>query len=114
VFAFGDAPYLGSMGAQSLAAPVIGIVATPSFVPRPYGFPDRPTEGYFLAGADGGIFAFGNAPFSGSSVGASTAPVIGVGAINTTGIYGDPPNWTPVVAARDGTQFAQGLGTTTC
>ncbi len=54
VFAFGDAPYLGSMGGTALYAPVVGMAATPD------------GKGYWLVAADGGVFAFGDAGFYGS------------------------------------------------
>ncbi len=55
VFAFGNAPYDGSMAGQSLNGAIKGIVATPD------------GRGYWLFGSDGGIFAFGDAPFLGSA-----------------------------------------------
>jgi hypothetical protein len=55
VEAFGSAPYLGSMGGQTLNAPIVGIVATPD------------GQGYWLVGSDGGIFSFGDAHFYGST-----------------------------------------------
>jgi len=114
VFAFGDAPYFGSMGGQKLAAPVIGIVPTPSFVVETGSLQPVPTQGYFLAGADGGIFTFGNAPFTGSLVGASTAPVMGGGGIYSARIPSSPPYWIPVVATSDGTEYGQVLAPSLC
>jgi len=84
VFAFGDAPFLGSVpGALAaecvahgfspgcpeyrLAAPVVGLAATPD------------GGGYWLVAADGGVFAFGDAPFLGSLGGqAVPAPVVSI------------------------------------
>jgi hypothetical protein len=106
VFAFGDAPYFGSMGGQRLDAPVVGMVDTANIVALPGGTL-VPTEGYFLAGADGGIFAFGNAPFTTSLVGASIAPVIGVDVNDGACIPGEDLSWVPVVAAADGTEYGQ-------
>ena len=55
IFAFGDAPYLGSTGDIHLNKPVVGMAATPD------------GKGYWLVASDGGIFAFGDAPFEGST-----------------------------------------------
>jgi hypothetical protein len=57
VFAFGDASYYGSMGGQTLAAPVVGLVSTPDGL------------GYWLVGSDGGVFGFGDASYFGSGAG---------------------------------------------
>jgi 3D (Asp-Asp-Asp) domain-containing protein len=54
VFAFGDAPFLGSRSGQPLAAQLTGMAATPS------------GRGYWLVGADGGVFTYGDAPYRGS------------------------------------------------
>jgi len=54
VFAYGDATFYGSMGGQSVNAPVAGIARTPD------------GHGYWLVSWDGGVFAFGDAQFSGS------------------------------------------------
>jgi Cu/Zn superoxide dismutase len=58
VFAYGNAPFLGSLAAggasPKLSAPVVGITAAPSGL------------GYWMVAADGGVFAFGDAPFLGS------------------------------------------------
>jgi hypothetical protein len=56
VFAFGDAPFLGSLAGRALNAPIIAGVAKAT------------DTGYWLLGADGGVFAF-NAPFRGSLAG---------------------------------------------
>jgi hypothetical protein len=42
------------MGGQHLDAPIVGMAVTPG------------GGGYWLVGADGGIFSFGNAPYEGS------------------------------------------------
>jgi hypothetical protein len=57
VFAFGDAPFYGSLPSIGVAptGPVVGIVSTPS------------GAGYWLVSADGGVFAFGDAGFYGSA-----------------------------------------------
>ena len=50
LFAFGDAPFHGSMGGQPLNKPIVGIAATPD------------GKGYWEVASDGGVFAFGGAP----------------------------------------------------
>jgi hypothetical protein len=52
IFAFGAAPFKGSMGDVRLAKPVVGMV--------------RYADGYLMVGADGGIFDFSSADFLGS------------------------------------------------
>ena len=54
IFAFGDAPFAGSVGGQRLAGPVVSVAAAPRGL------------GYWLVGSDGGIFAYGDAGFAGS------------------------------------------------
>src|SRR5581483_4479049 len=73
VFAYGSAPFLGSMGAVKLAAPVLGMAATPT------------GKGYWLLAADGGVFSFGDAPFSGSMAGAGKlkGTIVGIAATPT-------------------------------
>jgi hypothetical protein len=68
VFAFGGAPFDGSMGGTRLRAPIVGIATAGG------------GKGYWLAGADGGVFAFGGAPFDGSMGGTRlSAPIVGIG-----------------------------------
>ena len=55
VFAYGDAPFYGSMGSTHLNQPIVGMAATPD------------GKGYWLVAADGGIFAYGDAGFYGST-----------------------------------------------
>ena len=72
IFAFGDAPFLGSMGGLPLDQPVVGMAATPT------------GRGYWLVASDGGIFAFGDAPFLGSMGGLPLdQPVVGMAATPT-------------------------------
>jgi hypothetical protein len=67
VFAYGTAPFAGSMGGQHLNAPVVGVAATPD------------GGGYWLVGSDGGVFAFGDALFEGSMGGQHlNAPIVGI------------------------------------
>jgi hypothetical protein len=67
IFAFGDASFFGSTGAQILNRPIVGMAPTPD------------GRGYWLVASDGGIFAFGDAGFFGST-GAQTLnrPVVGM------------------------------------
>lgn len=55
IFTFGDARFLGSMGAVRLNEPMVGMAATPD------------GSGYWTAARDGGIFTFGSAGFYGST-----------------------------------------------
>jgi len=67
VFAYGRAPFLGSMGGTHLTAPVVGMA------------PTADGRGYWLAASDGGVFAFGDAPFYGSMGGTKLdKPVVGM------------------------------------
>jgi hypothetical protein len=54
IFAFGNAPFYGSMGGQPLNQPIVGSAPTPA------------NRGYWEVAADGGMFAFGDAGFFGS------------------------------------------------
>ena len=78
-FAFGDARFHGSIPglglhpagsglAHSLSAPVVGIV------------PSADGGGYLMVGADGGVFAFGDARFEGSctTIGGCVGTAVGV------------------------------------
>ena len=56
------------MSTSALNAPVVGIAGTPS------------DGGYWLVAADGGVFAFGDAPFRGAATGASREKVTGIAA----------------------------------
>ncbi len=69
VFAYGGAPFAGSMGGKRLKAPIVGMASTPD------------GRGYWLVASDGGVFAFGDAGFYGSMGGKRLdAPVVGDGA----------------------------------
>jgi hypothetical protein len=54
VFTFGHAGFFGSEGDVSLHGPISGMVAT------------HDGRGYWLVGADNGLFSHGDAPFKGS------------------------------------------------
>jgi hypothetical protein len=89
VFAYGGAPFHGSLGSTPLNAPIVGIASAPG-------------GGYWLVAADGGVFAFGSAPFDGS-LGSMrlNAPIVGMApASPATGGY-----W---LVAADGGVFAFG------
>jgi hypothetical protein len=80
IFAFGNAPFEGSIpglgilpygypgGGRKLAAPIVGMV------------PSHSGQGYFMVGADGGVFAFGDAVFNGScpSIGGCSGAAVAV------------------------------------
>jgi hypothetical protein len=66
LFAAGDAPFLGSMGAQALNKPIGGMAGTSD------------GAGYRMVASDG-IFAFGDAEFDGSMGGEPlNAPIVGI------------------------------------
>jgi subtilisin family serine protease len=81
----------GDLAGVALAAPVVGIAATPT------------GGGYWLVSADGGVFAFGDAVFAGSMVGRGlAAPVVGIAA---TTLGAGKGYW---LASADGGVFAFG------
>jgi peptidoglycan/xylan/chitin deacetylase (PgdA/CDA1 family) len=55
VFAFGRAPFHGSLSGTPLNQPIVGLAPTPD------------GQGYWLIAADGGVFSFGTAAFYGST-----------------------------------------------
>jgi hypothetical protein len=66
VFCFG-APFLGSLGGQHLDTTIVGMAATPD------------GGGYFLVGADGEVFPFGDAVLRGSLQGTHlNKPIVGI------------------------------------
>lgn len=62
-----NAPFFGSMSGKPLNAPIVGICATNS------------GQGYWLVGADGGIFGFGDAAYYGPSMALVAQWNLGVG-----------------------------------
>jgi len=93
VLTFGDSPGLPSFDVNApLGRPVVGVAPSPT------------GRGHWLAGSDGGVFAFGDATFFGS-LGALTLnkPVVGIAATPTGRGY-----W---LVASDGGVFAFGDAT---
>ena len=89
IFAFGGAPFYGSMGGKPLNKPIVGIATTPT------------GGGYYEVASDGGIFAFGDAAFYGSMGGKPlNQPVVGITVTPTGGGYYE--------VASDGGIFAFG------
>ena len=76
------------MGGHHLNAPVVAIAATPS------------GQGYRLVAADGGIFAYGDAAFDGSTGSIHSQPVVGIAPYGNNAGY-----W---LVAQDGGIFAFG------
>ena len=69
LFAFGDAPFLGSLGSidATATAPIVGLA------------PTKTGKGCWLVAADGSVYAFGDAVYAGGLTGDHLlAPVIGV------------------------------------
>jgi hypothetical protein len=63
------AQFFGSMSGQTVAAPIVGMAATPD------------GDGYWLVGSDGGVFNYGDAVFKGSMGGMPlNAPIVGMAA----------------------------------
>lgn len=92
IFTFGDARFLGSMGATRLNKPMVGMAATAA------------GDGYWTVASDGGIFTFGTARFFGSTGAiALNKPIVGMAATPTGLGY-----W---MVATDGGIFAFGDAT---
>ena len=91
IFAFGDAPFYGSMGASHLNQPMMGMAPTPG------------GRGYWMVARDGGIFSFGDAGFYGSTGALGLNDIVGMASspsgrgyrfVSSTGhvyCYGDAP-----------------------
>ncbi len=107
IFAFGDAEFYGSSGqinpAQAgggsnsffPAAPIVGMI------------PSIDDKGYLMVGMDGGVYAFGDAPFYGSPAGSLSSPN------SVTGIALTPDGKGYWVAGLDGSIYSFGDGTPT-
>jgi hypothetical protein len=79
VYAFGTAQYKGSALGLKLAAPIVGLAAAQQIYNCSPAGPGDTTEGYWLLGADGGIFSYGSATFQGSeSDSHSSSPFVGI------------------------------------
>ena len=89
IFAFGEAPFLGSTGSLGLNQPITGMASTPT------------NQGYWLVASDGGIFSFGDAPFLGSTGSLPlNRPIVAMAATPSGGGYR--------LVAADGGVFAFG------
>ena len=74
VFSFGDAGYYGSSGQINPAQPAGGTNSFKPAEPIQSMIPSVDDKGYLMIAADGGVFAFGDAPFLGSPVGGLSTP----------------------------------------
>jgi M6 family metalloprotease-like protein len=89
VFAFGDAPFYGSLGWRTLNAPIVDMASLPD------------DSGYWLVSSDGGVFAFGDAEYHGSALRYDLSePIVGMTPTSTGDGY-----W---LVAADGGVFAFG------
>jgi N-acetylmuramoyl-L-alanine amidase len=92
VLNFGQAGAHGSLEGTALAAPIVGMAATPD------------GGGYWLVASDGGVFSFGTAAFHGSTGGEPiAAPIVAMAA--------DPDGGGYWLAASDGGVFSFGTAT---
>ena len=93
VYAFGDAPYLGSLPGLHVtpAQPITGMAVTHN------------GAGYWMVAADGGMYAFGDAPYAGSLPGLGvrvSKPIIGMAPAGNDGYW---------LFGSDGGTFALGV-----
>ncbi len=85
---------MGSPPGDRLAAPLVGIASTPD------------GKGYWLVGADGGVFTYGDAGFFGSEGGSGRqAPIVGMAANPTGKGYWLVSNTGNVYPFGDATQY---------
>jgi hypothetical protein len=92
VFSYGSVPYQGSLGAETLNAPAVGIADTAD------------GQGYWMVTSDGGVFGYGDAGFDGSMGGIPlNQPIVGMASTPDGGGY-----W---MVAADGGIFAFGDAT---
>jgi hypothetical protein len=131
VFAYGTAPFFGSLAGTRLGGPIVAITTNPNVngywltgsdgAVHPFGgagtFGDMAQrslnqpivamtttpdgQGYWLTAADGGVFAFGDAPFLGSMAGQHLNAPV-------TGIATTPDGHGYWLTAADGGVFAFG------
>jgi hypothetical protein len=94
IFAFGDAGFFGSTGAMQLNQPIVGMAplpaaaGTPQTPASPGTAPTSGSKGYWLLGADGGLFSFGDANFFGSLPGTNVkGPAVAMRPTGTGGGY---------------------------
>jgi hypothetical protein len=81
LFSF-DGTFSGSLGSQTLDAPIVDTTSTPD------------GRGYWMVASDGGVFAFGDAQFLGSGVGLLKAPAVAISVDSSGSGY--------AIAAADG------------
>ena len=75
VFAFGDAPFYGSLGGIPLKRPVVAIASPPT------------GGGYWFTDDNGAVSAFGDATYWGSAPQVLNKPVVGMAEATGTGIF---------------------------
>jgi len=75
VYPFGDAARHGGTLSDAAEQPAVGLAPTPS------------GDGYWIAGEDGRVFAFGDAEPIGDARGVSDAPVVGIESTRSGGGY---------------------------